>query len=95
MSYKYVFLPNEPTDFEMKNMGYPARREEVMEEKSPEKRWVRFGKRTHREGYFAIRRGRFGPLLGRFGSEFRWALGIGRGMAGYLNLNGWLAASHL
>ena len=39
--------------------------------------------------------GRFGPLLGRFGSEFRWALGIGRGMAGYLNLNGWLAASHL
>jgi hypothetical protein len=51
VSYKYVFLPNEPTDFEMKNMGYPARREEVMEEKSPEKRWVRFGKRTHREGY--------------------------------------------
>ena len=53
--HKYVFLRNEPTDFEMKNRGYPAGRQEVMEEKSPEKRWVRFLKRTHRRGVFEAR----------------------------------------
>jgi len=70
--HKYVFLRNEPTDFEMKNMSYPPGREEVMEEKSPEKRWVRFPKRTHREGVleviFAVlirkMRGNCGVLLG-------------------------------
>ena len=95
-----MFFPNEPTDFEMKNMGYPARREEVMEKKSPEKRWVRFRKRTHREGVFC----RYLPFAdGIYGlfwlgsGRFRFALGVESGVPGarYLNPNGSVAASHL
>jgi hypothetical protein len=58
-----MILRNEPTDFEMKNMGYPAGREDVMEEKCPGKRWVLFPKRTHREG---VLRGRTTKIW-RFG----------------------------
>ena len=74
-----------------------------MEENSPEKRWVRFRKRTHREGYFG------GDFNGfdtkndgnRAGCPTIWrgrgdrAPRLQHGWVRYLNLNGWLAASHL
>jgi hypothetical protein len=50
----------------MKNRGYPTGREEFMEKKFPEKRWVRFGKRTHREGVFEA----FCPLSVVFWARF-------------------------
>jgi hypothetical protein len=55
-----------------------------MEKKFPEKRWVRFPKRTHREGYF---RGichlltAFMPCFSSVGVDFDslWGLGMGCG----------------
>jgi hypothetical protein len=70
-----------------------------MGKKSPEKRWVRFRKRTHREGYF----GGYLPFtdgiyaLFWFGrGRLRFALGVESGVPGarYLNPNGWFGASH-
>jgi hypothetical protein len=49
---KHVFLRNEPTDFTLENRGYQSRHNGVMAEIIERKRWVRFGKRTHREAYF-------------------------------------------
>jgi hypothetical protein len=46
----YTFLRNEPTEFALENMGYQSGQQVVMEEIRERKRWVRFGKRTHREG---------------------------------------------
>jgi hypothetical protein len=69
-----------------------------MEEEFPEKRWVRFRKRTHREGVFEALwcpPRAFGTFLGWFGNGFQWALGFGRGIPRYLNPNGRFAASQL
>jgi len=41
-----------------------------MEKKSPEKRWVRFPKRTHREGCF----GEYLPFVGGIFALFRLGL---------------------
>src|ERR1019366_9368975 len=46
----YTFLRNEPTDFRSKNMAYLSGQQCVTQEKFRQKRWVRFGKRTHRRG---------------------------------------------
>ena len=47
---KHAILRNEPTDFEMENNGYHSGLQGVTMETYERKRWVRFGKRTHREG---------------------------------------------
>ena len=47
---KCAILRNEPTDLWTENMGYLSGSQDVMKETCERKRWVRFGKRTHREG---------------------------------------------
>jgi hypothetical protein len=46
----YTFLRNEPTEFSSRNGIYPTEPQAVIQIKTSLKRWVRFGKRTHREG---------------------------------------------
>src|SRR6266446_4723975 len=48
----YVFLRNEPTEFSSLNGIYPTGQQVFTQIKTSKKRWVRFGKRTHREGIF-------------------------------------------
>jgi len=48
----YVFLRNEPTEFSPQNGIYTTGQQVVTQIKTSKKRWVRFGKRTHREGIF-------------------------------------------
>src|ERR1017187_542845 len=47
---RYTFLRNEPTEFSSRNGIYPSEPQLVMQIKTSKKRWVRFGKRTHRKG---------------------------------------------
>src|ERR1017187_6901271 len=47
---KCAILPNEPTDFAMKNRGYLSGEQGVTMAICERKRWVRFRKRPHREG---------------------------------------------
>jgi hypothetical protein len=68
--YKHVFLRNEPTDFVSANSIYPTGPQWVTQEFSAEKRWVRFPKRTHREGVFEGQTKEIGWFWGRiWGSE--------------------------
>src|ERR1017187_6267549 len=47
---KYVILPNEPTDFEVKMRIYVFGWQWVVRRRKAFFRWVRFPKRTHRRG---------------------------------------------
>src|SRR6267154_954561 len=54
----YVFLRNEPTEFSSRNGIYPTGQQVFTQIMTSKKRWVRFGKRTHREGILEGKIGR-------------------------------------
>src|ERR1017187_1508076 len=75
---KYVILPNEPTDFEVKMRIYVFGWQWVVRRRKAFFRWVRFPKRTHRKG---ILRGK----MMNFGTEFGAIFGCG-----IMRARGWL-----
>ena len=67
---KYVILPNEPTDFEVKMRIYVFGWQWVVRRRKAFFRWVRFPKRTHRKGILRGEMMDFGTGFGAFLDAF-------------------------
>jgi hypothetical protein len=74
----YTFLRNEPTVLEVKMDVYVFVRQIVMQITETIFRWVRFGKRTHREG---VLRGEMMDLVRNLGRFRRLTLSVWEPMA--------------